>query len=265
MEKGDIYTKHVRGSRYAFNREGIFYKYPNGQKCYCKNLDGSLLQNLIEIKGKGSGRLIINEIGEIVVYKKRGNENTWEPRYVGKLKDEMKFEDIYINPDSNFLKPGLLWTGFCSHHGGEFSINRNKKPFFSEKVKREYSEDQKRYFIKNFDEEVLKRIIHIKSTGTGRFRVNEYGHVWSPVKNKNIEFQMQNDDFKEAFTNQFEEFPSKLKRTIKIYQKFDHTPIYMGKINEELEIEREERPHLVYDRDDLIEFDYDDVDLDYYD
>lgn len=265
MKKGDIYTKHVRGSKYGFNRDGIFYKYPSDQKCYCKNVDESLLEDLIEIKGHGSGRFIINEIGEIVIRKKRDNEEVWEPRYVGKLKEEMKFEDIYVNPHPNLLKPGLLWTGFCSHHGGEFSINRNKRPFFKEKIKENHSENTKTYFIQNLDEEILKRIIKIKSTGTGRFRVNEYGHVWSPVKNENIEYQMKNDEFKEAFTNQFDGFPSKLKRTIKRYQKHNHTPIYMGRIDGELKINRQERPHLVYSRDDLLDFDYDDVDLEYYD
>jgi len=263
MKKGDIYTKHVRGSRYAFNTECVFYKYPNRQKCYCQNFNDGLLEDLMEVKGKRSGRLIINEIGEIVVYKKRGNQQEWEPRYVGKLEDEMAFEDIYPNPGN--LNPGLLWTGFCSHHGGEYSINKNKKPFFSEKTKGKYSEEKKRYFIKNLDEEVLKRIIHIKSTGTGRFRVNEYGHVWAPVKKENLEYQMNDEDFKEAFTKQFKNFPSKLKRTIKIYQKsIDHYPIYMGKVDEELEIEREEKPHIIYDEDEEIEFDYEDVDLEYY-
>lgn len=264
MQKGDIYTKYVRGSRYAFNREGIFYKYPNGQKSYCQNVDDSLLQDMIDAKGRGSGRLIINEIGEMVVYRKREEEEAWEPRYVGKLEEEMEFDGMKINPKD--LNPGLLWSGFCSHHGGRFSIDRNKKPFFEETTIREHSEDSKRYFIKDFDEEILKRIIFIKSTGNGRFRVNEYGHVWSPIKRENLEYQMKNDDFKEAFNNQFSNFSSKIKRTIKQYERnINHYPIYMGKVNEELKIEREEKPHIIYDREDEIEFDYNDVDLDYYD
>jgi len=262
MKKGDIYTKHVRGSRYAFNREGVFYKYPNGQKSYCTNLDSKLLDDIIEVKERGSGRIIINELGEIVVYREREGERIWEPRYVGKINNEMEFEDIFVNP--NNLTPGLLWTGFCSHHGGRFSIDSKKRPFFAEKIQNNHSQDNKRYYIQNLDTEILKRITLIKSTGSGRFRVNEYGHVWSPVKNENIEYQMKRDDFKEAFMSQFDMFPSKLKRTIKIYQKINYTPIYMGKIDGELEIKREERPHLIRDEDDEIELDYQNVDLDYY-
>jgi len=262
METGDLYTKHVRGSRYAFNHDGFLYKYPNNQKSYCKNFPESVLDDLIRVKG-GSGRAIINEIGEIVVYKKREKENVWEPRYVDTLDRELEFEYIKINPKN--LKPGLMWTGFCSHHGGAFSIDSNGRPFFSEKIKNKYSENKKRYYIKDFNKKILKRIIHIKMTGSGRFRVNEYGHIWAPVKNENLKFQIQNEDFKEAFTNQFGKFPSKLKRIIKAYQEYDHTPIYMGKIEGELEIVREEKPHIIRGKRNFNELDFGNSDLEYYD
>ena len=112
MQKGDQYPKHVRGSRYITVNGDLYYKYIGGAKVRAADIP-NIIKDLCEIK-QIPGRVIINEDKEIIVYKTQDN-NSWTPFYIGQLEGNIEFKGVNNNPGD--LRPGLMWTGFASHHG----------------------------------------------------------------------------------------------------------------------------------------------------
>lgn len=259
MKMGDLYLKHVRGSRYAFNYGKLFYKYPGGAKNYAISDCSGLYDDLCDVKETQSGRLIVNEEKEIIVYRKHDEEDIWMPYYIGQLEDEVKFEGVDNNPE--MLRPGLLWTGFSSHHGAKFHLNMNDHVYFQETYYEEGAQTTKKYFVKNVDKDLIERLYFLKQ-GSGSFHINEYGHIWAPVDREVI-----NECYNTEIINvsdieaQFKQLSDIQKRTIQkyckpIYNKFTKRheswyPIYIGNYPKKLEITREDRPHTIIDPDNI--------------
>jgi len=257
MKKGDLYLKHVRGSRYAFNYGKLFYKYPNGGKNYAIGDFSDLFEDLCTVKQSQNGRVIINENQEIVVYRKLDNDQVWMPYYIGRLENEIKFEGIDNNP--NNIKPGLLWTGFASHHGAKFQLNLNDRVYFKEIYYEEGAQTIKKYFVKNVDVNLIESLYYFKQ-GSGSFHINEYGHIWAPVDREVINNCYNTDIIKVSeIETQFKKMTNIQKRTIQKYSEQRYSkltkkdeswyPIYIGKYPLELEITREERPHTIVNPD----------------
>jgi len=251
MNIGDVYTKHVRGSRYAFNHGKLFYKYPGNRKCYVEGDWSELFRRLTEIKNYSSGRFIINENKEIVVYQKQGS-NEWWPYYVGKLEEKMKFDGIENDPKD--LKPGYLWTGFASKHGSKYHINKRNQIFFKEFTREKGAEVQKKYFVKNADQELIDRIVQLKQQDWGSIHINEYNHVWSAV-NKEVILNAYDEQHYKDMNEHFRSMTWEQKNTINKYSKeWDNRfsnkkerwfPIYLGQLNGNLMIDREDEPHII--------------------
>jgi hypothetical protein len=257
MEIGDIYTKHVRGSRYIFNHDGIYYSHPSGQRSWWKNPNKEILSRLLKLKESG-GRVYINEKKEMVIYKEFLEEKkykVWKPVYAGIFEGEMTFDEISINPKG--LSHGLLWPGFNSKHGSRFSIDNRGKVFFKEVSFKKHGVKTKTYYpVKMEDNVILNRIRTYKHNGT--FFLNEYGHVWTPVEREYFEKQKEsNPDFYEKINNQWKLMYRKTKNTIDHYIRMHekmYIPIYAGKYEGEMKvIGREEHPRIVYDWKDLDE------------
>ncbi|MCD6236364.1 MAG: hypothetical protein J7K13_00215 [Thermoplasmata archaeon] len=256
MKKGELYVKHVRGSKYAFGYGKIFYKYPNGAKNYAVNDMSRIVDEIVEVRDEYSGRIIINEQKEIVTYRKTCH-NQWMPYYVGTLSKEPKFEGIENNPRN--LRPGLLWTGFASHHGSEYIFTITGKIYFKETFSdKDGSITTKKYLVRDVDEDLIERLKYFK-IDSGRFHINEFGHVWAPVPEIVIKkFYRSNiihvDDIHEQFRNMTPE----QKNTIKIYSNSRYSnseerwfPVYIGKYTEPLIINRQDRPHIINREEDI--------------
>lgn len=252
MKKGDIYKKHVRGSRYGFSVGKLFYKYPGGGKSYAIGNWNDLVDDCCDVRGNTSGRLIINEKKEIVTYVQE-KEFKWVPYYVGKFSNEMRFEDIENNPKK--LRPGLLWTGFASRHGSKFHFTRKGNMFFKETVLNEDMQSTNKYKILDVDDEILERLNYFKIE-PGSFHVNEYGHIWAPVP-KSIMNEFYNTDIIhiDDIHEQFKQLTSAQKLTISRYcePRYNRSrrkqemwyPIYIGKYSKPLEINRDDDPHII--------------------
>lgn len=258
MKIGDVYVKHVRGSRYAFNGEGIFYKYPGRNQAMCTNVDADLLNRLRQVRKAWSGRFIVNERGEVVVYceeKKR-----WTPYYCGMLGDELMFDGLNNNPAD--LKSGLLWTGLASHHGSKMTVDAKGHVWFKESLIEGGCKTLNKYPVRGLDEDVIDTILSLKQD-QGSFHVNEHGHIWAPVSSIAIA-----DDYdgkiidKEALNLQLKEMTDVQKRTVKSYGERTTQrrvlneswfPIYVGQCTEPLVIARPDKPHIIISEDELFE------------
>lgn len=256
MKKDDVYTKHVRGSRYGFSFGKLFYKYPGGGKSYAIGDWDKIVDDCCEIRGNTSGRLIINEEKEIITYKQE-EEYKWVPYYVGKLDNKMRFEDIENNPEN--LRPGLLWTGFASHHGAKFNFTRKGNMYFKETTFDEDGQTTKKFKITDIDEEILERLKYFKIE-PGAFHINEYGHIWAPVP-KTLISEFYNTDIIhiDDIHKQFKQLTSAQKITISKYSEPRYNrnshrqemwyPIYIGKYTKPLKINREDAPHIISSED----------------
>lgn len=251
MKIGDLYLKHVRGSKYAFNYGKLFYKYPGGAKNHVIGDWSQLFEDICNVKQTQSGRVTINEEKEIVIYRKEAN-GSWRPYYAGQLNNEMTFEGIDNNPHN--LRPGLLWTGFASHHGSKFNLQSNGHIYFKETYYDEDALTTKKYRVKNVDKDLIDRLFFLKGA-SGSFRINEYGHVLAPVElevinNYNTDIINISD-----IKSQFKELTKYQKNTLRkysapVYNKFTKKetswyPIYIGKYPELMELSRKDRPHTI--------------------
>mgnify|MGYP001061798487 CR=1 FL=1 len=258
MEKGDVYLKHVRGSRYAFNYGKLFYKYPGGAKCYASEDWEKLVEDCCDIAQKFGGRLFINEEKDMVIYRQMGGDS-WHPFYIGKLDNSIEFEGIDNDPKD--LKPGLFWTGFASHHGAKFHLDMKERVYFKETYYEEGVQVSKKYFVQNIDKDLVKRLYYFKQ-GQGSFHINEYGHIWAPVdKDVILESEDYHSDIIDVsdIQNQFRQLTDIQKHTIDKYGQPRYSrltkrreswfPIYIGKYTKPLKIKREERPHIIIDPD----------------
>lgn len=256
MKKGDLYLKHVRGSRYGFNCNKLFYKYPGGTKNYAIDDRLDFIADLCEVKQISSGRVIINEEKEIVVYRQQ-DDYTWRPFYIGQLDGEIEFDGINNNPEK--LMPGLLWTGFASNHGSKFHLDQKDHIYFQETYYEDGAQIKKKYYVKNPGENLIDSLYYFKQ-GPGSFHINEYGHIWAAVE-KEVITECYHTDLIDVsdIMEQFKHLTTVQKRTIQKYtmSRFNQLtkkneswyPIYIGKYTNLLKISREERPHTIIDID----------------
>jgi hypothetical protein len=257
MQKGEVYIKHVRGSRYGFSNNKLFYKYPGGGKNYVIGNWDSLIDDLIGVRGEYGGRIVINENKEVVMYKKT-DIFEWIPFYIGKIDCEMRFEGIENNPRD--LRPGLLWTGFASHHGSQFSYKINGRVFFRETTLEDGVTVTRQYPVLDIDDELIERLKYFKIQ-PGRFYVNEYRHVWAPVP-LNVIKQCYNDPeiiHIDDIHKQFSNLTSEQKNTIRKYSqdfRYNRTgemwyPVYIGKYGNPINIKRPDGPHRITSEEDM--------------
>ena len=227
MKKGDIYEKHVLGSRFNFDREFVFYKSSNGSISYATNDVSGLIDDLIDVKGD-IGTFRINEEGIITTFCK--GIDAYYPKFVCKLKEELVFDEIDNNPKG--LEPGNFWTGFNKKHGSKFFIDADLNLRFREKHPTE-----KTYLVECSDSNLINRLLSLKGE-TGRICINEYQQIWAPVKLSVIQdgHSITNID---CLTNHFNSLTHKQKRLIQSYiNSFDREktkgetwcPIYLGKL-----------------------------------
>ena len=105
MEKGEVYKKHVRGSKYVYGYGNIFYRYPGGGKSFAIGNWDDLIDDCIDVRGDTSGRIIINEDKEIITYYLNGENKlvTDEPtesspsRFQLKRDTQVKWDGISIS------------------------------------------------------------------------------------------------------------------------------------------------------------------------
>ena len=249
MKKGDIYQKHMRGSRFNFDFENIYYKFPNGNKSYVENNVNELLSDLIDVKEQ-PGRFRINEAGDITVYCQ--NCDAYIPKYVGSLSEELVFDGIDNNPKK--LKPGNFWTGFVVKHGSGYYIDRSNKLKYSEFVKDATSENVTNFTVSGMSKTFIDKILKVKGE-TGKLLINEYGHVWTPVKLSRIQNGTVISD-SDTLHEQFKTLSDKQKNIIRSYSEFTERklygkmeswyPIYVGKFTGQLNIKRKDNPICIH-------------------
>jgi len=252
MEKGDIYKKHVRGSRYVISNGRLYYKFPGNQKVFTNSDVTELFEDFCDIRRESGGRIIINEEKEVITYRKESG-NKWVPYYVGKLKSELDFESIDINPID--LKPGLVWTGFCIHHGSRFTFQKRGKILFKESSSKEFGTSINKYLIDSVEKEFIDRLKFYKIE-SGGFYINENQQVWAPVQKLNIDqFYIDEKIHKNEIKNQLPVMTTEQKRSIQQYTEYTNNgkdlwlPIYLGKYEKPLEIKRADKPHIIKSED----------------
>ncbi len=259
MNIGDDYYKHVRGSRYGFNNGKLFYKYPQThEKLFVEGDRPDLFNDLCDAKDHISGRFRINEEREITVYRKEGAD-TWIPKYAGKATKDLGFEGIENNPKN--LKPGLLWTGFASHHGSKYHITNRGKVYFKETYFDENGiSTTKKYPVTDCPDDFKDRLLLFKQSA-GSFRINEYDHVWAPVEQRVLKACAEETEFisLDEIQEQFMSMTRPQNNTIRKYSKGRYNPrtrqnecwmpVYIGKYSRKLTTKREHRQHIVIGHD----------------
>jgi hypothetical protein len=242
MNKGEIYKKHIRGSRYIFSNNQLAYSFPNSQKIFSSTDCSDLFQDFIDIRGEISGRVIINERRDIVTYKKEAGSK-YVPYYVGRLTKELHFKGIDNNPKN--LKPGLVWTGFANHHGSKFIFKKKGTIIFKEPFK------EKEYAVIHVEKEFIERLKFYK-IDSGKIYINENKQVWAPVQRINInQFYIDTIINKNEINNQLPLMSKEQKFSLDQYAKYTNNgndiwlPIYIGKYDELLEIDRKDSPYII--------------------
>ena len=178
MKEGDVYNKHVRGSRYVFSHGTVYYKYPNNIKGVASDNYKEIASKCRKVGKRPSGRFIVNEEGEVVTYNKI-SETTWRPYYVGKLDSEIKFDYIDNNPKG--LEPGSFWTGFISSHGGRYRFNDKGKIYFQETIFKKHMKTRNQYSTLEKHVDLIERLTLLCKL-FGSFHINEHRQIWIPVE-----------------------------------------------------------------------------------
>lgn len=258
MEMGDIYKKHVRGSRYVYDNVTIYYKYKDIK--IPTNTDVSdIIEDIIEVRGDNCGRIIINEQGEIITYKRRKYDE-WVPLYIRNLDRELIFDQINNNPQD--IEFGSLWTGFLRKHGSKYKIAKKGYPYFVEKIQIPHGSKDFIFHITNFRSEILQKLHILKRKEGGSFWVNEYGHVWTAVSDTIFKKLLKEGVIdKEVIEEQWKGFSNLQKTLLSVYTSptqnryndeltISWYPIYVGKYKGTIRIERADEPKIIYSVDD---------------
>lgn len=247
MDIGQTYVKHVRGSRYLFGRDGIFYVHPTKRRFELNIEESDLVDRLIDLKGSG-GRLLVNEKREMVIYRQESDHHI--PIYAGRLDGELNFNSVPIDPSS--LTPGLLWPGFNSHHGSRFLLDSKGSVRFKE-TSFENGVKTTRYFpVKMDDQQIIETIRRYKPGGA--FFINEYGHTWFPVEVSEFQKHMTDYGFKKKIDGQWKHFSKASKNIINHYSRPNRrskgfVPVYAGQYLGEMKVfGREDKPRIIYGR-----------------
>ena len=155
-----------RGSRYSFNRDGIFYVVPvSKHRVEAINYSVNLHKSLLELKPNG-GRFRIDENGNVVVIIQDDEGRMFVKAC--NYDDSLEFDDVGLRPKK--LETGDLWTGFYSNHGARYSLGMLDEVFIPLPRGR-------RCYVDDPPQLLMDRVRHFKPRG-GRFYITEHGHVW---------------------------------------------------------------------------------------
>jgi len=266
MKKGDIYDKHVRGSRYVYNIDGIYYKVRDIKIPTTTDVS-KIIEDIIDVRKENSGRIIINEEREIITYIRK-KKNEWLPVYVGQLNKELVFEDIEINPKN--LEIGSLWAGFLRKHGSKYKFSREGRIYFLEKIQSNTKSSSITYYVQNFNNSFLKRICQLRGRmqnsynwlNAGSIWINEYGHMWTAITKDRMKYLIKKDVLKkEIIDQQWRKLSNLQKNLLNEYTKpqkdrrnkdkeISWYPIYLGKYEHQIQIDRPREPKIIYSVDD---------------
>ena len=155
-----------RGSRYSFNRNGIFYIIPiTKQRVLANNYSTRLHDSLLGIKPRG-GRFRIDENCNIVVIIQ--DDDGWMFVKVDNYDDSLGFNDVELRPRGPVS--GDLWPGFYSNHGARYSLGTLNEIFIP-------LPRGKRCYVDNPPQVLMDRLRQFMPKG-GRFYITEHGHIW---------------------------------------------------------------------------------------
>lgn len=175
----------------------IVYDTKEGERWYPSTDEHPLLVKMVndaknEISGRPNGVFYINEYNQVIVPANDGLNYYLIGEYYEEI--EFKFEGKIISGkpvdfDNNLLKPGDEWVG--PHVGIPYILSANNKdiyyvkqlkPSIEKKVRLSQFVDKKRI------EEVISMIKKIKGEFGGRFYVNEYKTLFTPVQENDSGF-----------------------------------------------------------------------------
>lgn len=169
LSTGSFWPYHYRGSKYHMNQSGeVYWLAPlKMTKVPCIKGHENIVDALFKLKPTG-GSFRITEDRDVITRKIEGDNNKSSEKdilYVGKLRDQMEFEDVDISPDS--IESGNLWTAF--YEGAEYHFNSEGKIWWSDSLGR-------RCFATSKHPELIEYLLKFKRQG-GSFKITENRHV----------------------------------------------------------------------------------------
>jgi hypothetical protein len=170
IHPGDCWPLPFRGSRYTLKAvEGrIKFCWSHMDKVYAaEKIPGGLLKAFGAYKLDTRGSLRITPHREVITKVAK----TWEPVYLGKIKDDLEFEGFNLNPEK--YEVGRIWKGFHFKHGEVFAV-------WAREGSGDYLYWSKQgIYFRTIDEhpELCSRIREIRPR-CGRLYITETGHIW---------------------------------------------------------------------------------------
>ncbi len=172
----------------------IVYDTKEGERWYPSTDNHILLVEMvnnakIKISGKPNGIFYINEYNQVIVPANDNLNYYLIGEYINPIKFEFEGKIISGEPvdfDNNLLKPGDEWIG--PRAGIPYILSADNKDIYYNKQLRPSVEKKVRltqFISENRVAKVISMIKNIKGQSGGRFYVNEYKSLFTPVKEGN--------------------------------------------------------------------------------
>ena len=263
IESGQPWPGVYRGSKYTIRGNGHGHGSGSGSGSGSRRDVGLYLNHaLVELEGTLPDGLVeaLSELGKAdgiglgtvrvtanreVLTKIRANHYSnveeafvnegWIPVYIGKLSGEIEFRHVDNNPDRSKLDPPCVWEGLPFRHGERWTVPVSGGPEWRIKLQQSFQ------FPSPFDHTDLTRTFRAFRSSGGRFRVNEHGHVWIELPNRDVQQYAQISDKVDQWYQEARErgrnqllqlIHRRLEATGKGNPKDGLFPIYIGHISE---------------------------------
>ena len=195
IESGKPWPGVYRGSKYSLrgNGSGIGL-YPSHRDI---EIEGAVPDGLMDAlhdtgksEGTGRGSIKITANRDVLTKVKAEEysnldeafvERGWVPVYLGKLSGSIEFPNIDNDPDDGTFDPPCVWEGLPFNHGERWTMPVSGSPEWRKKMTQSFR------FPSAYDHGSLTKTYRSFRPNGGRFRVNEHGHVWMELPNKDVQ------------------------------------------------------------------------------
>lgn len=249
IESGKPWPGVYRGSKYSVVRKngsvGLELNHRDVQ------IDGTLpiglhdeLKRVGKSNGSGLGSIRVTADRDVLTKVRAENypaadealvSKGWIPVYLGKLSDQIDFGWIDNDPDPSSMDPPCVWEGLPFRHGERWSMTARGGLEWRISVFDQFS------FPSTYSHDSLIREYKSIRPHGGRLRVNEHGHIWMELPNKQIR---KSDELQEKLNQWYQEADDQGRNRLLnlLYRRLRATgggdpengtfPIYLGHVSD---------------------------------
>lgn len=201
VQPGDDWPLPYRGSHYSVRNHDGHLRVTWSHRYKLLPADGfprDLIQ-AVRAQKQGNGSFRITSHGAVVTKVQGASPDDWQPKYVGRYEDDLRFAGVDSNP--THLRPGMYWTGFPDSNGEPWSVS----PGVSARNHLHWKFLGVRLTSTDPYERLTSRYLDIRALG-GRAYINEYGHIWMNLQDHEL-----NPQHREEFQARQQEHVDQMK------------------------------------------------------